>query len=192
MTNKYYIIAGKAASGKDFLQKKMKDLGYRAMKQYTTRPVRDSERGDEYYFKTISEYKKLEGSFFSSNFYAIGWYGISIYELIGSDVAILSPANIKDLFEKYPHIRKFFDVVYIDTPIEVRRERLAKRYSSKVDDDNERRIKTDEIDFQDFNDWDIKLCSEDDINNFVNKLSPIDSTDRENRNKRNEFLSCVI
>ena len=42
-----YIIVGPGASGKDYLQKKMIDLGYHPMKQYTTREIRENETGNE-------------------------------------------------------------------------------------------------------------------------------------------------
>lgn len=171
-----YIIVGKAASGKDFLQKRMVSLGYHPMKQYTTRDIRDNETGDEYHFISLEKYKIAEdgGTFLSSNFYRIGWYGISYAELINNDVAILSPANIKDVFEKYPDIRNCFTVIYLDIPVEIRRERLSRRYSNKVGDDNEVRIANDERDFKDFKDYDIKLETTEDINNFINNLSSIE------------------
>lgn len=170
---KKIIIAGKAASGKDWLQRKLVKMGFKPMKQFTTRAVRDIEKGDEYHFISDDEYKRMEfrGEFISSNFYSIGWYGITFDELWDSDVAILSPANIKDVFSKYEGMRENYTIVYLDVPVDVRRKRLSNRYKEHVGDDNERRIKADENDFKDFNDFDIRLVTESEINNFINKLS---------------------
>ena len=166
-----YIISGKAASGKDWLQREMIKKGYAPMRQYTTREKRDYET-DEYHFVDIDTYKSLEPGFVSSNFYRIGWYGISYDELMNSDVAILSPANVRDIFEKHPDIRDKFTVIYLDIPVSVRRERLSKRYGNKVGDDNEIRIENDERDFMNFNSWDIKLGSKEEVDEYINNLPP--------------------
>ena len=99
-----YIIVGPGASGKDYLQKKMIDLGYHPMKQYTTREIRENETGDEYHFISKEEFDYMDdrAKFISVNFYRIGWYGVSYDELVNSDVAILSPANVKDVFTLFP------------------------------------------------------------------------------------------
>lgn len=171
MENKY-IIVGKAASGKDYLLNRMTERGYVRMKQYTTRPVRENETGTEYHFITDRKFQSMigKGKFVSGHFYAIGWYGISLDELLKSDVSILSPANMKDIFSKFPELRKMFTVIYLDTPLEIRRERLSKRYDGRVDDDNERRIKSDESDFRDFKDFDIKLTDTKEVSVFINNL----------------------
>ena len=176
-----YILVGKAASGKDWLLNRMIWLGYEPMKQYTTRAKRERESGDEYHF--ISEhdfrYRESMGQFVSVNDYRIGLYGVSADELIKSDVAILSPANVQDMFRKYPLVRNRFTIVYLDMPIELRRERLAVRYINNVGDDNEVRIANDERDFKNFKDYDIRLTSVEEVNDFVNNLSP--HPDRDDR-----------
>ena len=174
LLDKKYIIVGAGASGKDWLLQKMKELGYNAMKQYTTREIRDNETGDEYHFVSEDEFKKIEseGKFISVNFYRIGWYGVSYDELLNSDVAILSPANVKDVFEKHPDVRDRFTIIYLDIPEEVRRERLAKRYTDKVGDDNEIRLANDRKDFNGFIIWDLCLESEKMVDDYINKLSP--------------------
>ena len=168
-----YIIVGKGASGKDWLLKKMVEKGCVSMKQYTTRPVRDTETGDEYHFVSEYEYKKMErrGDFISSNFYAIGWYGVSFYELMNSDVAILSPANVKDLYTKFRDTCENSTIIYLDLPDDVRRERLEHRYLTRTDDSLERRMEADEKDFKDFHLFDVRLTSVEEINNFINNFT---------------------
>ena len=168
-----YIIVGKGASGKDWLLKKMVEKGCVPMKQYTTRPVRDSETGDEYHFVSEEEYKKMEnkGEFISSNFYAIGWYGISFNELINSNVAIFSPANVKDLYTKFRDIWSGATIIYLDIPDDVRRERLEHKYHSRTDDSLERRMEADEKDFKDFHLFNVRLTSVEDIKKFINNFN---------------------
>ena len=172
MKNKY-IIVGPGASGKDWLLKKMVELGYRPMKQYTTREKRENETGDEYHFVDDETFKKMEkeNKFASVNFYHIGWYGVSYDELKKSDVAILSPANVSDVFRVYPGLRDRFTIIYLDMPVELRRERLARRYVNKVGDDNERRLAADERDFARYATWDLRFEDVKSVNDFINNLS---------------------
>jgi len=168
-----YIIVGPGASGKDWLMKRMIKLGLHPMKQYTTREIREYETGDEYHFVSDEVFKDMDdrAKFISVNFYRIGWYGVSYDELINSDVAILSPANVKDVFTTFPDLRNRFTIIYLDIPEDIRRKRLAKRYTNKVGDDNEIRLKNDARDFKDFSIWDIRLDSVKSVNEYINNLS---------------------
>ena len=168
-----YIIVGPGASGKDWLLKKMVELGYKPMKQYTTREKRENETGDEYHFVSETVFKQMEekNMFASVNFYHIGWYGVSYDELAASDVAILSPANVSDVFRMYPGLRDRYTIIYLDMPVDLRRQRLASRYTNKVGDDNERRIAADERDFAKYATWDLRFRDEKSVNDFINNLS---------------------
>ena len=176
-----YIIVGPGASGKDYLQKKMIDLGYHPMKQYTTREIRENETGDEYHFISKEEFDYMDdrAKFISVNFYRIGWYGVSYDELVNSDVAILSPANVKDVFTLFPELRDRFTIIYLDIPVSIRRERLNSRYQSKIGDDNEVRLANDERDFKDFTLWDIRFEDVKSIDDFINNLPPKSVADKD-------------
>ena len=113
-----------------------------------------------------------KGSFISVNFYRIGWYGVSYDELINSDAAILSPANVRDVFEQFPELRDRFTIIYLDIPEEVRRQRLNSRYTNKVGDDNEVRLKNDAKDFKNFSIWNLRLESEKMVDEYINNLPP--------------------
>jgi len=168
-----YIIVGPGASGKDWMLQRMVELGFKPMKQYTTREIRDNETGDEYHFISEEQFKDMNdrAKFISVNFYRIGWYGVSYDELINSDVAILSPANVKDVFTIFPELRDKFTIIYLAIPEEVRRERLSKRYTNKVGDDNEIRLANDARDFKNFSIWDLRLESEKMVTDYINNLS---------------------
>ena len=176
-----YIIVGPGASGKDWLLKKMVKLGYSPMKQYTTREKRENETGDEYHFISDEEFKYMDdrGHFISVNFYRIGWYAVSYDEFLKSDVAILSPANVKDIFNLYPELRDRFTIIYLDIPVSIRRKRLNSRYQSKIGDDNEVRLANDERDFKDFTLWDIRFEDVKSIDDFINNLSPKSKGDKD-------------
>ena len=176
-----YIIVGPGASGKDWLLKKMVELGYSPMRQYTTREKRENETGDEYHFVSDDEFKHMDdrAQFISTNFYRIGWYGVSYSELLNSDVAILSPANVKDIFNLYPELRDRFTIIYLDIPVSIRRKRLNSRYQSKIGDDNEVRLANDERDFKDFTLWDIRFEDVKSIDDFINNLSPKSEVDKD-------------
>jgi len=173
MRNKY-IIVGPGASGKDWMLKKMVKMGYKPMRQYTTREKRENETGDEYHFISDEEFKYMDdrGQFISSNFYRIGWYAISYDELVNSDVAILSPANVRDVFRLYPELRDKFTVIYLDMPESLRRERLTRRYIGKPGDNNEERLAADRKDFDGFALWDLRLGDEKSVTTFINILFP--------------------
>jgi MoxR-like ATPase len=97
---------------------------------------------------------------------------VSYSELLNSDVAILSPANVKDVFTLFPELRDRFTIIYLDIPEDVRRKRLANRYINKVGDDNEVRLKNDARDFKDFSIWDLRFESEKQVDEYINNLSP--------------------
>ena len=100
-------------------------------------------------------------------------------ELVNSDVAILSPANVKDIFNLYPELRDRFTIIYLDIPVSIRRERLNLRYQSKIGDDNEVRLANDERDFKDFTLWDIRFEDVKSIDDFINNLSPKSKGDKD-------------
>ena len=55
------ILIGKAASGKDFFQKHLVSSGWVPLRQYTTRPKRPNEDGDEYHFVSEKEFDNIYG-----------------------------------------------------------------------------------------------------------------------------------
>ena len=180
---KKIIIIGKAASGKDFLQRQLVLKGYIPLKQYTTRPKRPNESGDEYHFVTEEEFDSIIHKLKSvQNF--VGWkYGYDIDEALISDVMIFSPANYFDIINaKDDKSKKLIEqsvIVYLDVGEDVRRERLSNRYVGGYEDDPlERRIRADDEDFKFFDniDWSdnqdkyIRLCDEEDIDEFLKKL----------------------
>ena len=177
------IIIGKAASGKDFFQKQLTMSGWIPLRQYTTRPVRPNENGDEYHFVTKEEFDSISHGLRSvQNF--VGWkYGYDINEALASDVMIFSPANFFDLMIssdiKSKDLLQSSTIIYLDIDEETRRERLSVRYVGRAEDDPlERRLRADEKDFEflDNVDWSenpygcVRLCNKTEVDNFLKKL----------------------
>lgn len=168
-----YIFVGKAASGKDWCQRLMVENGYKPLKQYTTRPKRPNETGNEYNFVSKKTIEKMRHDlkFASLKNFKGWWYGFTLDDFKNCDVAILSVGNINDLNMWYPDVLRFSTIIYLDIPVEVRRQRLSTRYTGGNEDDSlERRIKADEKDFENFTCFDIRFTHNDDAVKYINKI----------------------
>ena len=182
MKNKIIII-GKAASGKDFLQKQLVSNGWIPLRQYTTRPKRPNETGDEYHFVSEEEFDSIIHKLKSVQSFN-GWrYGYDIDEALASDVMIFSPANYFEMqFSsrfKSRNLSLCSTLVYLDIDEDTRRERLSKRYVGGTEDDPlERRLRADAEDFKVFDsiDWNenpdgfVRLCNETEVDEFLKKV----------------------
>ena len=180
---KKLILIGKAASGKDFLQKQLVSNGWIPLRQYTTRPKRPTEVGDEYHFVSEEEFDSISHKLCSvQNFN--GWkYGFDMDEAVMSDVMIFSPANFFDISIssdiRCKNLMRCSNVVYLDIDEDVRRERLSNRYIGGNEDDSiERRLSEDKKDFSflDVLDWDllaskyVRLFNKSEVDDFLKKL----------------------
>ena len=164
---KRIIISGKGGSGKDYLRKIMEDYGFTYCKSYTTRPIRENEEnGKDYFFieeKDIPAKKDLYESVYFN-----GWfYGTPKTEFKKSNLFIMTPKGISSLKKED---RKNSVVIYIESNEETRRNRLLERRDA---DDVERRIKADEKDFNNFNDFDLIInnSEENDTSNLISLLN---------------------
>lgn len=153
------IIVGKAAAGKDYLKAKLKGKKFKVGVSHTTRLPRSGEKdGVDYHFisregfdQMISENKFIEFMEFN------GWmYGQTLEDFNSSDVMIMSKDGLDMLPSEY---RDQCVVIYLDIPMKDRLARLESR--NDVNDTTERRIRTDEEQFQNFIDFDIKITNSD-------------------------------
>ena len=156
MEHSRIVLAGKAASGKDYLRRKLASKGFVYGISYTSRPPRPNEAdGIDYHFVSRERFEELisEG-FFYEHVEFNGWlYGTAKYQWNGGcDVFIMTPHGISKID---PRDRERTFVIYVDIPIEVRRARLAQRNDSN--DQTERRIAADESDFEGFTDFDVRI-----------------------------------
>jgi len=157
--HKRTILVGKAGSGKDFLRKKFEGRGFKYAISYTTRPPREGEvHGKDYYFISEDEAKVLiESGFFYEYVIFNGWiYGTSLTQFYGDDLFIMTPKGISRIKEED---RENSFIIYLDIPTNVRIKRLGKR--EMPGDSLRRRIEADEIDFDDFIDYDLRITNPD-------------------------------
>lgn len=153
---KRVILAGKAASGKDFLRNEFTLHGYKPDISVTTRPPRLGEKdGDAYHFIDESYFNKLvDDDMLYEHIRFNGWgYGTLRKSWNESDVFIMTPSGIKHIL---PEERTECVILYIDVDEETRRNRLSLRSDS---DSVERRLEADEKDFADFNDYDLCITN---------------------------------
>ncbi len=156
------IIVGAAASGKDFLINFCIEKGLLRGMKWTTRPPRKGEiNGVDYNFIDSETFKEMisEESFHEWETFNIGddvwYYGSTWEDFNNGQVFIKTPTAVAKLTEEQ---RKNSFVVYLDIPLDVRRNRLIDRLSELNDTDSfERRISGDSEDFLKFSDYDMRI-----------------------------------
>ena len=166
--NEKLLILGKSGSGKDYLTRKLVQLGLKPCIKWTTRPMRKFEKqGITYNFVNESKFtKSIEKSEFLAyqkfNVTPEGrdpetwYYGITNEEFQNSQVMIMTPEEFKNIT---PEIRKGCFVVYLDIDRETRKKRIQGR--GDKNDSVERRLEADEEDFKSFNDYDLRVTDPD-------------------------------
>lgn len=153
------ILVGKAASGKDHLRKVYESRGYTYAVSYTTRPPRPGEiDGKDYIFISEDDFKAMIDrdewyEWVSFN----GWkYGTSKAQFYHDDLFIMTPTGTSHITEED---RKDSLIIFLDMPMDKRVERLNARVMPG--DSVVRRILADELDFQDFTNYDIRITNDD-------------------------------
>ena len=104
------VLAGKSASGKNFVAKKLEEHGYETIVTYTTRPKRKGEKQDiTYHFISDEEFKqKIDEGFFAEwksyiTNEGVWYYGSSLEDIENADdksVIILTPQGYRDIKDK--------------------------------------------------------------------------------------------
>jgi guanylate kinase len=147
------IIVGAGASGKNYLSERYISKGYSFGVSYTTRPKREGEvEGKDYFFidKESFREKVRKGKILEYDIKNDWMYGTPIKEFETKDLFIMTPRGLSSLTKQE---RSNCFVIYLDIPVEVRRERLEKRTDGDVD----RRIRGDGFDFEGFKDYDLRI-----------------------------------
>ena len=141
------LIVGPAASGKTTLAKKLQAKGFDIGKLYTTRPPRD-ENDDEYYF-----YKKLPSNIFVWCDFN-GWrYALTNASLVKYDIFIVGPKMAQMIKDKAPQHK--YLTIFLDVPESVRYVRLMQR--EMPGDTVVSRLGRDRADFAHFTEYDIRI-----------------------------------
>ena len=147
------VLAGKSASGKNFVAKKLEEHGYETIVTYTTRPKRKGEKQDiTYHFISDEEFKqKIDEGFFAEwksyiTNEGVWYYGTALEDCINAtdnDVIILTPDGVRDLKKNGVNAIAIYLYSNLNT--------IKHRLEFRGDDLNEveRRISSDIKDFKD-------------------------------------------
>lgn len=164
------IILGKSGSGKDFLTKKLIEKGLKPCLKWTTRPMRlGEEQGvtynyvtDKVFLESISNNEFITYQTFNvtpvNSDPQTWYYGITKESFESSQIFIMTPGEYNSL-QLSEEQRKNCFVVYLDIDRSVRESRLHNREDKN--DSIKRRLDADEIDFQSFSDYDLKVTDPD-------------------------------
>jgi len=156
------ILVGPAASGKDYIREKLTDKSkeFCFSAKYTTRPIREGEEdGKEYFFITEKEFKELIPiNFFIEYSIYNGWYyGTARIAWETCNLFILTPDGLRQLQNKNIDLSNAL-ILYFNPSKEIRKKRLSNRHDT---DSVERRLNADNIDFENFELFDIQIKNED-------------------------------
>jgi guanylate kinase len=162
--NKKIIIVGKSGSGKDYLMDSLDKENMVKCLKYTTRPIRKNEKHNityhytnnkkfEHYIKNneMVIYQKIEIT--SSLDKPIWYYGITLDNFNTSDFMVMTPHEINSYLKN--NQRDSIFVIYLDIDKDVRKKRVINRNDHS--DSVSRRFIGDDIDFKDFNIYDLQI-----------------------------------
>lgn len=153
------ILVGKAAAGKDFLKNRLVAKNFKPGISCTTRlPRHNEEDGVDYYFMTEEQFKaKIDSGEMLEHMVFNNWYyGLTKEEFEQADVMIMSKDGLDVLPREY---RARCMVIYLDPPRIDRIERLE--YRNDPNDSIVRRMNTDDEQFANFRDYDLRVRNAD-------------------------------
>jgi len=153
------IIVGKAASGKDFLRKRLMDKGMQFGVSHTTRPPRvGEENGRDYFFVSEEEFLDIvnRGNMVEYQKFNGWYYGMAQWIWNEADVVILNADAVSQLSDE---IKSKSLIIYLDIEREIREKRMVER--KDADDSLPRRMDADEEQFHLFNNYDIRVANHD-------------------------------
>jgi len=162
------ILLGKSGSGKDYLMRKLVEKGLKGCLKMTTRPQRKFEKqGVTYNFVSDNQFTELikENKFLVYQTFNVTpegrdpetWhYGVTFEEFNESQVFIMTPGEFSNIDED---TRKKCFVVYLDIDRSIRESRLFRREDNN--DSIKRRLDSDDIDFQSYIDYDLRITDPD-------------------------------
>lgn len=141
------VMAGRMASGKTTMAKRLEQLGFRRIVTYTTRPIRQEEQsGIDYHFISETEFlNKRENGFFAETIdfdSKLGhvYFGSAVqdYQSAENTVIVLNPDGVRSVINAGIDAR----IVYLNVPASLCRERALAR--GDVAEEVDRRIRAED------------------------------------------------
>ena len=155
--HKRIIFCGPTASGKTYIRNKFKEKGFINEVSYTSREPRPGEiDGVDYHFisKDIFMIHLANGDFYEHTQYNGSHYATGVKEWNECEIFVMETDGLKTILLEDKCNCVF---VYVDTSEEIRIQRMKERGWDM--DKIMSRIKTDDIKFKDFLDYDFKINS---------------------------------
>ncbi|MCK9575381.1 MAG: hypothetical protein WC979_00895 [Candidatus Pacearchaeota archaeon] len=150
--DKKIVLVGKSCSGKSTIAMELEKFGFKGQLSTTSRPMRDYEKQNvDYRFVSKEQFEdniKL-GSFVEVDNFNGWYYGLTHEDFNAADVLLLTPRGLQKYLDIMP--RENFIIIYIETSIQLRVSRINGR-GDKHDDSNRRWV-SDEIDFENWEQW---------------------------------------
>lgn len=158
------ILTGGSGSGKDWLLRQLEKEGLKASVKTTTRPQRKNEiQSISYNFIQDSEFQSLleNNQFICYQSFDVTpegrnpekwYYGLKKESFNKAQVFIMTPGEIEQIDKE---TRKNCFIVYLDIDRVIREKRISGRNDNN--DSVKRRLDADEIDFENFNDYDLRI-----------------------------------
>lgn len=181
MNNKFiFLVIGASGSGKTTITERLETkYGLKSIQSYTTRPSRyDGETGHT--FVSNDEFDELTDMVAYTEF-AGNRYCATAEQVENNDLYVIDPNGI-DYFMKSYKGKKIPKIIYIDSDLNTRYERMVKRAEEKGDifltavDKALSRIKTDVVEFYDYThnnahvDFTVDNNKNDNLIQVVNKI----------------------
>ena len=178
--NNIFLIVGCSGSGKTTITEQLAmKYGLKSIQSYTTRPPRyDGETGHT--FISIEEFDKLTDICAYTEF-AGNRYCATAEQVENNDLYVIDPNGI-DYFIKSYKGKKTPKIIFIDSDLTTRYDRMVKRAEDKGDvfltavDKALNRIKNDVVEFYDYThnnahvDFKVRNNKNDNLNQVVDKI----------------------
>lgn len=118
---KLITITGPSGSGKDTVARMLSEMtGIPVLCSYTTRPKRDGEEdGREHFF--VKECNVPQSEMLAYTKYGGYEYWTCVDQIKGSAIYVIDENGIRELYLRVPNLQIIH--VYVDAPLEVRRQR---------------------------------------------------------------------
>ena len=183
------VLVGKTCSGKTTVANILQEYyNFKRIKTYTTRPPRTNE-GDEYHFVSEEEFERMKADncFFETTQYEVAsgniWkYGTAKEDLYADCCIIMNPDGVKKVRKLLPDEYNV-KIVYLNVTEGIQWNRLKSREKNMgqdmMPDEASRRVKADEEDFKNVQEYyDLAITTDDltpqKVANIINHYYEVD------------------